>query len=62
MMSIEICGHICYNIDIKGTQKGATQMKKIIENNKYTADAHAEKHSWNVRAQELDNWIKLTWK
>ncbi|KAB6455843.1 glycosyltransferase [Phocaeicola vulgatus] len=40
----------------------ATQMKKIIENNKYTADAHAEKHSWNVRAQELDNWIKLTWK
>ena len=37
-------------------------MKKIIENNKYTADAHAEKHSWNVRAQELDNWIKLTWK
>ena len=40
----------------------ATQMKKIIESNKYIADAHAEKHSWNVRAQELDNWIKLTWK
>lgn len=40
----------------------ATQMKKIIENNECIVDAHAEKHSWNVRAQELDNWIKLTWR
>ena len=38
------------------------QMKKIIENNKCTDDAHSEKCTCNVRGPEVDNWIKLTWK